>query len=779
MHLFRIVLFIFLFFSTQGLMSQRALGTWKDYLNYSQAVDVTILDHKIYTATRNAVFIYDTHDHGFERLNKVKGLSDVDIVSIHADAFSGSVFVGYANGNLDILQEKKIYNFAAIKNSSVVGDKAIRHITFHNNTAFISTGVGLLEFDIGKREVRETYTISSTGNISINETAIIHDTIFAATNEGLYFGHLSSDLSIFSNWEIDLSNPSPFADIKNCTVQDDDLFINIPSASVPGLYKRQSDYTWVLATATPYINKVNSSPAGLLVNAGFFVELKQKNGTSNALYISSYGGHNASVQNITADANGHIWIADKNNGLVKYYTDGSVEIIYPDGPATNNAFDLDFKHGQLWVATGAPERPGTWNNKFLLEGFYSFIDGKWKNYNRQSNPELLDMLFFDAPKVFIDPDEKDLIYVGSFFSGFTVVKDGEIEGFYSDYNTSLGPRTEYPRDDGYSWVGVAGMAKDWNGNMWFTNSFAASPLSVKTKSGTWKSFNLLGPNGIGNNKNLLNLIVDRQNQIWALINRGGIAVFDPGQSIADESDDKVRLLTAEIGKGGLPSNEVICITEDLEGEIWIGTMDGIGVFYSPYDVLNDNFSDARKILVQQNGIYQYLLEGQAVSAIAVDGANRKWIGTTGAGLFLMSPNGTEEILRFTYENSPLISNTINDIVIDPKTGEVFIATSQGIVSYMSDATSGGLSNDCLSVYPNPLRSDFEGSVSITGLLRDSQIRITDARGNLIYKTVSNGGRAVWDGKNTIGEKVTTGVYFILATDDAGESTCVNKVLVIK
>lgn len=772
-------LFFLLIVSALHLTAQSPVGTWKDYLNYSNTIDVARLNDKVYTATRNAVFIYNTTDNSLERLNKINGLSDVDIVLISADEPSGTVFIGYANGNMDIINGKSIFNFAAIKNSSVVGDKAIRHITYQDNKAFISTGVGILEFDMDRREVRETYTISPSGNVSINETAILNDTLYAATNDGLYFGDLQKDLTIFSNWQLDLSTPAPFTEIKNCAVQNGKLYINMPTAPEPALYMRGDDFLWDTLNTSGSMTKIKSTPAGLLLTTGYYIELKKPDGKGTAFIFADYGGKKMRAISLTADEDGVIWVADNGQGLVKRNTNGSFEFIFPDGPASNHAFDIDFKFDQLWVATGAPERPGTWNNDFRLDGFYSLINGKWRNYTQRTNPELLDQLFFDAPKVYIDPDDKDQVYVGSYFSGFVSVKNQEIEGFYSDTNTSLGERTEYTRSDGLSWVGVAGIAKDYSGNTWFTSSFANKPLSVKTKSGTWKSFDLLGANGLSTNKNLLNVIVDQQNQIWAIINRSGIVVFDPGASIADDSDDRVRRMTAQIGNGGLPDNEVLCITEDLDGEIWIGTIDGVAVFYSPFDALSDNFADARRILVQQNGVYQYLLEGQPVSTIAVDGANRKWIGTFGAGVFLMSPNGTEEIQRFTVENSPLISNIVNDIVIDPKTGEVFMATAEGIVSYISDATQGLSANNCTTVYPNPVRENYDGPIAITGLMRDSQIRITDTRGNLIFKTVSNGGKAIWDGKNTDGQRVATGVYFALSTDTEGDFTCVSKILVIK
>ncbi len=774
-----ILAILFLTYFTHTLVAQSALGTWKDYLNYSSGIDVTSLNDKLYLAAKNAIFIYNTTDNSIQRLNKVNGLSDVNIVLVSAHEPSGSVFIGYANGNMDIIKDSKITNFAAIKNTSAVGDKSIRHISFSGNIAFISTGLGVLEFDLTKLEVRDTYTITPSGSISVNETAVLNDTLFAATNDGLYYGSIQTDLTIFSNWNLDLSTPAPFNAVRNCAAQGSKLYVNLPTAPFPALYVRHENYSWQGVNGTADISKVKSTPDGLVLTTGYYSELKSIDGINPEVAITEYGSTNMSAVSLTATADGVIWLADRSLGLVKRNLDNTYEFIYPDGPATNEAFDIDFKFDQLWVTTGAPSRPGNWNNNFVLSGFYALINNTWRNYTAQTEPELLDVLFFDSPKIYIDPDDENQVYVGSFWSGFASVKNQEIEGFYDNTNTSLGIWEGSFRNDGKDWVGVAGIAKDNAGNTWFTSARADEPLSVKTPSGTWKSFSLTGDNGLGTNKILLDIEIDQNQQLWTIVNRDGIVVFDPGESVSDESDDKFRVLTSAVGGGGLPTNEVLSITKDLDGEMWIGTGDGVAVFYSPFDALTDNFSDARRILVEQDGIFQYLLEGQAVSSIAVDGANRKWIGTFGAGVFLMSENGTEEIQRFTAENSPLISNDIADIAINPKTGEVFFATREGIVSYISDATQGLATNNCTTVYPNPVRENYTGPIAITGLLRDSEIRITDSRGNLIYKTVSNGGKAIWDGKNIDGQRVSTGVYFALSSDKEGESTCVSKILVVK
>jgi hypothetical protein len=378
----------------------------------------------------------------------------------------------------------------------------------------------------------------------------------------------------------------------------------------------------------------------------------------------------------------------------------------------------------------------------------------------------------------VDPTNPNRIYAGSWFSGLVEIENGEMTTLYSTDNSPLGEREQFARPDGLPFVAVSGFASDDQNNIWMANGYSEDPLCVKAADGTFKCFGL--NNLVGPSTPIVDVIVTREGHKWMIKNSSGLVVFDDGGTIDDESDDEDAVaLIAQTGSGGLPNNDVYCITEDLDGQIWVGTGDGIAVFFSPFDIFSNNPSDARQILVEQDGIFQYLFERQSVSAIAVDGANRKWVGTFGSGVFLMSADGTEQIRRFSTENSPLISDIINDIAIDPLSGVVYIATDEGLMAYTSDATQGEFSNQCSSVFPNPVRENYTGPISITGLMRDSEVRITDVRGNLVYSTVSNGGKAVWDGRNLNNERVSTGVYFALSADTEGSSTCVSKILVIK
>ncbi len=759
-----------------GIMSvhaQTQLGTWTDHLNYTQTIDVDVLQEKVYVATTNAVFIYNTADNSLEKINSIHGLSDVGIRTLRTIPDMNMIFIGYQNGNIDLIQGREIYNIPDVKNSAISGDKSIRDICFYEGFAYISTGLGILAFDLVRREIKDTYGIVAGNDLSVNGAVVLRDTMYAGTDQGLYYASMGSDLTIFSNWMADPSVPEPFGNVPHIATDGNNLFINQPAAVQPGVHVRGLTGEWFYSTNTTDVNSMRNTPNGMGITAAYFYQIKAADGITTATFEFGYNGTPSNISKMSGSSDGNIWIADYNFGLVKRDVNNSFEFIAPDGPATNRCFKLRFQQDQLWVASGAMARPGIWDNQFFLSGFYGMVNGTWKNFTARTFPELLDHSFFDLTDVIIDPRDPEHIFISSYYSGLMEIQNGEFVNIYSTDNSTLGAWTNSPRQDGLPWVGVAGLEYDTEGNLWMNSAFSTTPLSVRKADGSWEGFNL--QNAVGQTTAVADLIITRDNNKWMIANRTGIIAVEDNAG----PDDDIELLTPGTGSGGLPNPEVFSIAEDLDGQIWVGSRDGIAVFFSPFDVFSENANDARQILVEQDGIFQFLFENQAVSTIAIDGANRKWIGTYGSGVFLMSPDGTEQIRKFTIENSPLMSNVINDIVIDPKSGTVFIATDEGVMAYASDATEGAPANECTSVFPNPVRAHYQGSISITGLQRDSEVRITDVRGNLVYSTVSNGGVAVWDGKNLNRERVSTGVYFALSSDVEGASTCVSKILVIK
>jgi len=312
-----------------------------------------------------------------------------------------------------------------------------------------------------------------------------------------------------------------------------------------------------------------------------------------------------------------------------------------------------------------------------------------------------------------------------------------------------------------------------------SNGYSSEPVVVLSAEGNWVSHETSSIGGPGSNL-LGRFVINQSDHKWFIRERGGgILVYDDNATPEDHSDDQAKTINTNIGSGNLPTNDVYSIAEDLNGEIWVGTQEGICVFYSPGAVFSNGNFDAQRILLEQDGNIQILLETEAVLSIAVDGANRKWLGTQSSGVFLMSSDGTKEIHHFTSENSPLPSNTVQSIAVDGESGEVFFGTELGLVSFRGTATDGLSTNQCYKVFPNPVRENYEGPIAITGLVRNTNVKITDLVGNLVFETTSEGGQAIWDGRNTKGERVSTGVYLALCTAPEGTSKCVSKIMVAR
>ena len=230
----------------------------------------------------------------------------------------------------------------------------------------------------------------------------------------------------------------------------------------------------------------------------------------------------------------------------------------------------------------------------------------------------------------------------------------------------------------------------------------------------------------------------------------------------------------------MPNNNVYCITEDKDGQIWVGTEEGIAIFSCPEGIFDATTAcrQSDRITSTLDLYTEYLFETDYVYAIEVDGANRKWVGAS-SGVWLLSEDGKEIIHNFNTENSPLPSNEIFDIKVNKATGEVFFLTNEGFVSYVSDATEGAETHSEIKAYPNPVRPDYTGFISITGLVQDAFVKITDEHGVLVDEGYALGGKYVWDGKDYNGKRVNSGVYYIFSANTDASEKAVTKIAFIK
>jgi hypothetical protein len=781
----RLAGFLLALFLFSDLIAQiPAIGQWRDHLPYSSSNDVVHAGTKVYCSNTAAVFYVDLEDNSLNKLSKVNGLAETGINVMGFDPSTSILVIGYNSGNVDLIhtQSNEITNLSDIKRSNIVGDKSIYGVYCVNGKSYLSTGFGIVQLDLTRKEVKETYYLAAGGaSVKVNGITIMSDTIFAATEKGIFRAWANHPfLADYNNWTQDLAFPSTVVnkDFSNIADFNGQVFAVYDSP----LFERDTTYRYSPGSGwTEFVFPAGRDVQGISVTADRIIFAMNYNVFAFDLTL-------APVMNIFAYVNGgpqpahavfgnnYYWIADKAKGLVRAIDPWSNTSIYPGGPYSTGAWQIAVSEGDLWIAPGTVFG-SAWLNSYNGDLVSGRNDETWYTKENITNTSGLGIdSLFDIVTIAIDPNNENHVYAGSMsFDGVIEILDNQIVGVFDETNSSLLPWSSRP---GY--CGIAQVTFDTDGNLWVLNTFVSQPVSMRATDGSWTRFVMPSyMQGIV----YKDFIIGRETGYkWVALPTGsatgGLFVWDDKGTFTDQADDEYFLYSTGAGSGNLPSADVLSIAEDLDGEIWVGTSTGIAVIYTQESVFSGGNFDAQQILIYQDGNYQHLLETEAITSIAVDGANRKWIGTDGSGVYLMSEDGTEQLYHFTRENSPLLSNQIYDIAIDHLTGEVYFATFDGIVSFRGTATIEKQPFETAYAFPNPVQSGYEGPIAIKGLDRDSEVRITDIAGNLVYATKSEGGQAIWYGMNLKGERVATGIYTVLCNSESGKSTIVAKILFI-
>ncbi|MEM7162082.1 MAG: hypothetical protein AAF487_06515 [Bacteroidota bacterium] len=767
------LIFLFLLCNTY-LSAQTFLGQWRDHLAYRKCIDVTQNEDQTIFATEKAVFFIDKEDYSSQRLSKIQGLSGVGVSRIAFNQELNVLLVGYANGALNLVFENSIVNMPDILSSSLIGDKQIYDIFFKDEFAWLATGFGIVVIDLNRQEVRDTYIIGNGGEQRrITGVGIVNGIIYACSEVGLqYAPETGVNLSDFSNWTLDNSLPNAPNGYVNLDIFNETVWVSSDEASgVEDILYYLDDGNWIAFVSAPDIRHLGVSNGYISMSSDGNVRTYKEDLSLHREIFGLESGNALNPRAALVDEDGHMWIASGSAGAVwALNTWDNLEVVL-DGPFSNAIFDLASYNGSTWVTPGAIS--GTWANLFNNDSFFYFQNGEWNDF--KDDPALTDVR--DNLAVAIDPFNENHVFIGSWNWGLVEVLNGEI---INVFNAAVGTEEIQESNVNPGTYRIGGLDFDFNGNLWMSNSHGEDGIAVRLANGNFVSLNYHPTLPNASVQEPIGQLMHTSNgQVWVAFGRSnGLFVLDYNGTIGNQSDDTFKRLNTSTSNGGMHTNDVRTMVEDLDGEIWVGTSEGITVFYSPTSLLSNNPSNAQRILIRQDGNLQWLLETEVITSIAIDGGNRKWIGTESGGLFLMSEDGTDEILHFTTENSPLFSNNIKDVVVDQTTGEVFIGTSEGLLSYVSDALAPIEENECLNVFPNPVRADFTGDVAIDGLKRDAIVKITDIGGNLVKETTSNGGRAVWNRRNFAGDQVKTGVYLAMVVDEEGDSSCIAKILVI-
>lgn len=757
------------------------IGQWKAYLPYTGTISVADAGEKIYAANGQAVFSYNKSDNSYERLNKANGLSDVDAMGVFYGMEQQALVIPYLNSNVDIIVKGVVQNFPYIKSANVSGNKSVNHASFYGDSIYLSTGFGIVVYDFKKKESPASYFFIdelTDSYFKVNSTIVFNDTIYAATDKGIYRANLDNALlENFSYWE-SLSGELGLGDgaAQYLAIFNNRLYAVVDNTSI----YEYDGVSWLLYYYDPEwkIQYLSASPTRLIVTQISPDSIPPEHRRIMTVDINdsySFFGNDFDLQYPYAaimDGNKDYWIADLYSGLLRYSGDMFTHFL-PNGPGSYKAFDMEYYNNALWVAPG--EINNSWNYEFNRDGFFVMDYGFWNNINAFTFPALDTVLDFITMTLDAATGKA---YFGSYGGGVAEYdRANNTLKIFDETNTGADGLKDIGASDPGS-CRVSGLQFDVNGNLWVSNYGVETPLVVRKADGTWKNFQCFLPISAGNQTG--QIVIDDFDQKWVQIPRGtGILVYNHGSGIDDVSDDQTRVLSIGAGSGNLPVGFVNCLAKDQDGEIWVGTNEGVAVFYNPGAVMDGGpAADAAQPLVNLGGYYEQLLKSEIVNTIAVDGANRKWIGTN-SGVFLVSEDGTEQILSFTEDNSPLLSNILLNITINGENGDVYFGTSKGICSYRGTATAGAVVQESdVKVFPNPVREDYTGLIAISGLTEDAEVKITDASGRLIYKTVALGGQAIWDGKGYEGNRASTGVYMVFSSNADGSESIVTKFLIV-
>lgn len=744
------ILLLGVLFLDSGIHAQNPfmqIGEWRIHLPYNTGIYVTQSQNDVYYITPISLLKRNKATGEITTFNTINGLTGVSPNLCAYNNSTNKLLLCYSDGNMDVLdQNDRVTNVnLLLKNPNIIGSKKINHISFKDKIAYLSCSFGIVELNM------QTLGFGTTvfTDIQVNSTIPLQDKFYACTEEGIYHIDNLAYFQDFTKWELleeSLGFPASYRsrsgfskfnrlwfDVNDTLYQFDGVQAD-SFAFYPTFYPRYLTGDGVHLIAGFYPKNPGESGVALIINDDLsYNKFDQTYGVQRTLYGIE-------------DQNGRFWWADE------WFAFRSFDPVpwkpYREvfaGPYSAHSSQLLTDNNKVYAATG-----GLFDNETVnasADGMMYYDGNEWKTVNRIVFPQLWGKSDLAYHCVLRHP-ETGKVYIGTVWGGLLEFDEtANTIQVYDASNSGL-----HTAEGDVLRTRVTSLDFDSENNMWICNHGATQPIACWLKDGSWASFNC-------SSGRILKVKVDRNNYKWiAFGNFGGLLVFDSGTDIKNPLDD--RYFTLNNQNSNLSSDQINTMEEDLDGSMWVGTDDGIVIFNCGDNVFKGTCKGDRRI-VNYNGFNAYLLSGEKVTAIAIDGANRKWIGTT-HGVFHLSADGEQQLAVFNTQNSPLPSNIITSISINKSSGEVWIGTENGIVTYKGDAIEGGERHTTITAFPNPVPVNYSGNIAIKGLATDATIRITDVGGRLVYETKSLGGQAIWNGMDYKGQKVAGGVYLIFS-----------------
>ena len=787
----RIVFILLALISFKGV-SQEFSSLWEGYFSYFEIKDVTKGNDKIFAASENAIFSYDISTNEINKITTVEGLSGETITTILYSEDYDVLVVGYETGLIEIVfdNDTEILSVVDILEKESISPvlKKINHFNESDGLLYISTDYGISVYDLNQLQFGDTYFIGDGGSqIAINQTTTFNGFIYAAcgSNSGLRKANLDNDNLIdFQQWTT--ISPGNFVAIQ--TVGNNLYTVQLNKV----LHQILNDNLTPLFTYPTLPEDVKS------VNSNLIVTLKENvfvyDEDFNLIQTASTNEEFDTDFSSATISNNAIYIGTSSTGVLKTLPDtpNIYEIILPEGPSSNKAYKIEAGDGELWVTYGdytvsfnpAPIR---------FRGISILRDEEWNNIPYDSLLNASNLV-----DIAINPFNPDQVFISSFQHGILEMNNDEATVLYNQENSGL-ESLIVPGAPNVISIRQSASKFDRNGLMWTLSSKVDRALkSYDPSTNQWQgySFSELMPDALDDEEGFVDIEIGNGGVKWiSSYNHGVIGYNTETQQIANVASEE----------GNMPSTQTRAIALDSGNQLWIGTIKGLRVLYNTSNFIDDPSPSVSTVVILEDGIPTELLANQFITDIKVDGSDNKWVGTLDSGIFYFSPDGQETIYQFTTDNSPLPSNTISDISIDPQSGKVFIATDRGLVSFSSGGTKPKETLEEAYIYPNPVRPEYDilgfddlnninNGVKVSGLTENVNVKITDISGNLVaeaqsgvnkrssssnYNFAIDGGTGIWNGKNLRGNVVASGVYLFLISDLDSFETKVLKLLIVR
>ena len=731
---------LILFVSAISLLGQN-FGKWKIHADMKTISGTVAMGNNIWAATSGGAFKTGTVDSSFQIFTKADGLSSQNLTAIGVDA-GNNIWFGSGEGHINILnpETNTIEKILDIFNSSKI-KKAINNIFVKGDSIIVSTDFGITVISAQKLSLLDSFL--KLGNFSA-ETKVL-----STFKSNLFYVCTESGVAIQKAGAQNLSAPESW---NNYTLNSNGKTItpykilqfnsDVLLATSNGVYKFQNN-TWnpFLLSERKIVDLSVSNNSLLLISEDSLYQY------SNSQITTLYNNSSVTFRMLNLSPSA-IYISTAN-GLIEL-KNNKTRMLLPSSPASNSFLNMAIApNGSVWIATG---------KDLTGKGFFQFDGEKWKIFNMKNYPQLVSDAIYN-----LSIGSDTTIYLGTWGKGAIFYKNGKFDVF----NTTNSGMSGIPADDKF--LVISDLKPDSKGNVWFVNplSSAGKPLSVYTKDKKWIHYSFTNPT-ISTNEFLDKMVIDENNVKWFFATQGnrGIYYFNDKGTLENTLDDTQGYISKS---DGLSSDLISYLTLDRRGQLWIGTDVGVNMI-----------SDPTRPKTTLSTLVGLSVRNQSVNCIAVDPIDQKWVGTNN-GVFVLSSDGYQLINYFNAKNSPLPNDNVMSITIDSKSGKVYIGTDYGLAELSTSFIEPKESFESLYIYPNPfVIGKEESSVTIDGLIRNSSIKILSVTGDLVANFETPGGKiAFWNGKDSNGNLVSSGVYFIVAFDEEGNNIKTSKVAVIR